>query len=91
MGVVDRLEEISRQLPTMATNGHTNGANGASDLGSRNYIRWDAEGVEKVPPHEKEDIQNVANMINGAQHMNFNNHRHVYGGEWQYYQMCGWN
>lgn len=31
--------------------------NGEAALEGRNYIRWDAEGVEKIPPHEEEDIQ----------------------------------
>lgn len=44
------------------------------------YIRWDAPGVEKVPPGESEDIQAVADMINGMQKAQFNNHRHMYGG-----------
>jgi len=62
----------------MATNGHTNGSNGVK---SRNYIRWDAEGVEKVPPNEAEDIQAVADMINQIQKAQFNNHRHMYSGK----------
>jgi hypothetical protein len=42
----------------------------ANDLSSRNYIRWDASGVGKVPPGEAEDIQAVAEMINTMQKHN---------------------
>jgi hypothetical protein len=34
---------------------------------TQNYIRWDAQAVEKVPPNEKEDIQAVADMVNTIQ------------------------
>lgn len=44
------------------------------------YIKWDADGVEKVPPNEAEDIQAVANMINEFQKAQMSNHRHVYSG-----------
>lgn len=45
------------------------------------YIKWDADGVEKVPPNEAEDIQAVANMINEFQKAQMSNHRHVYSGQ----------
>lgn len=54
----------------MATNG----------VASRNYIRWDTPGVEKIPEGEAEDIQAVADMINVMQRAQFNKHRHMYGG-----------
>jgi hypothetical protein len=51
-----------------------------ADLSDRNYIRWDDNGVEKIPPNEKEDIQAVANMINQMQKAQFNKGRHCFGG-----------
>ena len=50
------------------------------DMSKRKYIRWDAEGVEKVQPNEAENIQAVADMINKFQKMQWNNHRHCYTG-----------
>ncbi len=50
------------------------------DMSKRNYIRWDAEGVEKVPPNEAEDIQAVADMINACQKAQWNSHRHCFTG-----------
>ncbi len=50
------------------------------DMSKRNYIRWDAEGVEKVPPNEAEDIQAVADMINACQKAQWNSHRHCFSG-----------
>ncbi|KAI9715987.1 MAG: hypothetical protein M1812_005621 [Candelaria pacifica] len=49
-------------------------------LENRNYIRWDTEGVERIPPNEAEDIQAVADMINEAQMGQFNRGRHSFGG-----------
>ena len=51
------------------------------DMSKRDYIRWDAEGVEKIPPNEAEDIQAVADMINTIQKAQWNNHRHCYSGK----------
>ncbi|KAL8747736.1 MAG: hypothetical protein Q9190_000435 [Brigantiaea leucoxantha] len=56
------------------------GVDDESILASRNYIRWDAEGVEKTPANEEEDIQAVADMINAIQKTQYNNHRHCYSG-----------
>ena len=50
-------------------------------MSKRDYIRWDAEGVEKIPPNEDEDIQAVADMINAIQKAQWNNHRHCYTGK----------
>ncbi|KAF1350847.1 catalase-like domain-containing protein [Delphinella strobiligena] len=47
---------------------------------SRTYIRWDAEGVEKVPTGEKEEIDAVAEQINCIQKAQWNMHRHCYSG-----------
>lgn len=58
----------------MATKGSANG------LGSRDYIKWDALGMEIVPPGEAEDIQAVVHMINIMQKSQYNDHRHCYGG-----------
>ena len=49
-------------------------------MASRKYIKWQDEGVEKIPPNEKEDIQAVADMINAMQKAQYNNHRHCYTG-----------
>lgn len=61
----------------MAANNHTASPD---DLAKRNYIRWDADGVESVPPNETEDIQAVADMINEIQRTHWNNTRHCFGG-----------
>ncbi|TKX21388.1 catalase-like protein [Elsinoe australis] len=50
------------------------------DLANRNYIRWDANGVEVVPPGEEEDIKAVAEQINTIQRAHYNKTRHAYGG-----------
>jgi hypothetical protein len=63
----------------MPSNG-ANGSNGTKGVNTSNYIRWDADGVEKVPPGEAEDVQAVADMINTIQKAQFNNHRHMYSG-----------
>jgi len=55
-------------------------SNGTNEVGTHNYIRWDAEGVEKIPPNEKEDIQKVADMINTIQKTYYNTTRHMYSG-----------
>ena len=57
-----------------------NEADNEKDLANRKYIRWDDEGVEKVPPNESEDIQAVADMINRIQKAQYNMHRHCYTG-----------
>lgn len=49
-------------------------------LADRKYIRWDAEGVEKIPEDEEEDIKAVAEMINAIQKAQWNSHRHCYTG-----------
>jgi len=41
-----------------------------SDLSKRTYIRWDAEGVEKKPPNEDENIAAVVEQINTIQRAN---------------------
>lgn len=56
------------------------GVDDESKLASRNYIRWDAEGVEKIPENEEEDINAVAEMINAMQKAQWNHHRHAYSG-----------
>jgi len=55
----------------------SNGSNGAN---ISNYIRWNAEGVEKVPPNEQEDIQEAADLINTMQKTHYNTTRHMYSG-----------
>lgn len=50
------------------------------DLSTRNYLRWDAEDVEKIPENEKEDVQKVADMFNDIQRAFFNKTRHCYSG-----------
>lgn len=52
----------------------------SEDLSTRAYLRWDAKGVEVVPPNEAEDIQAVADMINEGQRRTWNSTRHGYSG-----------
>jgi len=64
---------------------HANGVNGTStptlaDLEKRTYIRWNAKGVEEIPPNEEEDIKKVAEQINDIQRAMWNVHRHCYTG-----------
>ncbi|KAF2117876.1 catalase-like domain-containing protein [Lophiotrema nucula] len=49
-------------------------------LDTRNYVRWDTPGVEKVPPNEEEDINAVADQINLIQKTHWNKTRHCYSG-----------
>lgn len=56
------------------------GVDGEAKLADRNYIRWDAEGVEKIPENEEDDIKAVADMINTIQRAQWNSHRHCYSG-----------
>ena len=49
-------------------------------MAKRKYINWQAEGVEKIPPNEAEDIQAVADQINAIQKAQYNMHRHCYTG-----------
>ncbi|KAG7001437.1 hypothetical protein G7Y79_00031g065520 [Physcia stellaris] len=60
--------------------GISNRPAGEEDMSKRHYLRWDAEGVEKIPPNEAEDIQAVADMINAIQKAQWNNHRHCFSG-----------
>ena len=50
---------------------------------NRKYLHWQDEGVEKIPPHEAEDIQAVADMINNIQKAQYNMHRHCYSGAYR--------
>ncbi len=49
-------------------------------MANRKYIHWQADGVEKIPPNEAEDIQAVADQINAMQKAQYNMHRHCYTG-----------
>lgn len=51
-----------------------------SNLSNRKYVRWDAEGVEEIPPNEEEYMDAVIKQINAIQQMNFDRDRHAYGG-----------
>ncbi|KAM0544654.1 hypothetical protein ACHAPJ_011715 [Fusarium lateritium] len=51
-----------------------------SDLSNRNYIRWDAKGVEEIPSNEAEDIQNVVAKINETQRRFYEQNGHCFGG-----------
>lgn len=77
--VADRLATFSVHP---APGAKSNGTNGTpiDDLSKRNYIRWDAEGVEKIPSGEKEEIDAVAEQINCIQKAQWNMHRHCYSG-----------
>ena len=50
-------------------------------MAKRQYIHWQSEGVEKIPPNEAEDIQAVADQINAIQKAQYNLHRHCYTGK----------
>jgi hypothetical protein len=52
-------------------------SNGSNAVNTRNYIRLDDEGVEKISPNEKEDIQAVADMINTVQKTHHNTTRRM--------------
>ncbi len=58
----------------------SNKADDQQAMANRKYIHWQAEGVEKIPENEAEDIQTVAEMINGMQKAQYNQHRHCYTG-----------
>lgn len=68
--------------------GISNRPAGEEDMSKRHYIRWDAEGVEKIPPNEDEDIQAVADMINAIQKAQWNSHRHCFTGRLERYRIC---
>ncbi|KAK3072009.1 hypothetical protein LTR53_007597 [Teratosphaeriaceae sp. CCFEE 6253] len=55
-------------------------ANGADKPAPGTYIKWDAEGVEVVPPAEQDKIYEVASQFNRFQMMNFNEHMHCLRG-----------
>lgn len=65
----------------MAFAGGTNGTTDNNWLEGRTYIRWDDPGVEKKPDGEDEDIQAVADMINGAQRAVHKQHKYAYSGK----------
>ena len=44
------------------------------------YIRWDAEGVEKKQPGEEEKIKQVSEQFCRFQMMNFDEHHHALRG-----------
>ena len=44
------------------------------------YIKWDAEGVEKKQPNEDEDIKAVSEQFCRFQMYNFNEHSHCLRG-----------
>lgn len=58
----------------------SNKSENQGEMADRNYIHWQAEGVEKIPPNEQEDIQAVADMINAIQKAQWNSHRHCFSG-----------
>ena len=58
-----------------------NKAENQDKMADRKYIHWHAEGVEKIPSNEAEDIQAVADMINSMQKAQYNSHRHCYTGQ----------
>lgn len=37
---------------------------GSVGLEFHNYVKWDAPGVEVIPPNEQKDIQAIADQIN---------------------------
>ncbi|KAJ3958156.1 hypothetical protein N0V92_005257 [Colletotrichum tropicale] len=51
----------------------------SNELANRKYVKWDADGVEKIPPNEDEDIETVGKLINEQQRRTWNKTRHGYG------------
>jgi hypothetical protein len=49
-------------------------------MSERNYIRWDADGVEKVPSNEEEDIKEVVKKVNESQRRFYEKNGHCFGG-----------
>ena len=77
---VDTTSNLSVH-PVPNFHGNSNGLHGhVKDLADRNYIRWDAKGVESKPPNEDEDIAAVAEQINAIQKAHWNNTRHCFSG-----------
>ncbi|KAF4454882.1 heme-dependent catalase [Fusarium austroafricanum] len=50
------------------------------DLSKRAYIKWDAKGVEQVPPSEAEDIRSIVDKINDTQRRFYEQNGHCFGG-----------
>lgn len=50
------------------------------DLTSRKYIRWDADGVESIPPNEKDDIEKLVGKIKETQRQFYEKNGHCFGG-----------
>jgi hypothetical protein len=55
-------------------------SNRSYEVNTHNYIRWDAQAVEKVLSNENKDIQAVADMIKTIQKTDYNTTRHMYSG-----------
>ena len=84
MTAVERsVNHTQSDFGKMSMNGSNGVSKSTSDLGHRNYIRWDDPRVEQIPEGEKEDIQAVADMINKSQMAMYNHHRHCYGGRFE--------
>lgn len=49
-------------------------------MSDRNYIRWDAEGVEEIPENEEQDIKDVVGKINETQRRFYKENGHCFGG-----------
>ncbi|RGP80780.1 heme-dependent catalase [Fusarium longipes] len=49
-------------------------------MSTRNYIRWDAEGVEKIPPDEEQDIKEIVKKINESQRRFYEKNGYCYTG-----------
>jgi hypothetical protein len=77
--ILGSLQPVQSALGMMAIDGR-NETTTKGNLTSQKYIRWDDSRVESVPDGEAEDIQAVAELINKAQSMMYNNHRHCFGG-----------
>ncbi|KAK4580521.1 hypothetical protein LTR86_000724 [Recurvomyces mirabilis] len=55
-------------------------ANGGDKPAPGTYIKWDADGVEKIQPGEMDKIWEVSRQFNRFQMMNFNEHMHCLRG-----------
>lgn len=62
--------------PTLTNKANNIKGTNSNDLSNRNYIRWDAEGVEKIPPGEDGHIQAVIKQIDEIQEIQHYKARH---------------
>ena len=62
----------SKETPPKGMEISNRPADEQEDMSKRNYMHWDAEGLEKISPNEAEDISAVADIINQFHKMQWN-------------------